>query len=261
MRRVQPGAVARLERDQRRRSPVGRAVPRRQRPAAEAVHLERALDALAVVGREPRRGRRIDRRELGVQRRPAGARGALVDRGAHFGVGAGQRVEAVEQRLEVEHRAADQERDRAARADRRDRRIGIGDEARRRIALGRIDDVDQVVRHRGALARARLGGADVHAAIDERRVDADDLDRMARRERRGDRQRGGALARRGRSGQAQVVDARPRSSASGAAAIGASGRNAPTASWRRGPRPSAWPSDGGCRAPDADSRDRYRTSP
>ena len=70
---------------------------------------------------------------------------------AHLEVGFGEGVEAVEQRLEVEHRAADQDRQRTARADRRDRRARVGDEARRRIALARLDDVDQVVRHGGAL--------------------------------------------------------------------------------------------------------------
>ena len=133
--RVQPGAVDRLERDQRRRSAVGRAVPRRERPAAEAVHLERALDALAVVGRQARGGRRVDRRELGVQRGPAVARGALRRSRRAPPRRRRHRVEAVEQRLEVEHRAADQQRQRAARADLGDRRARVGDEARCRIAL------------------------------------------------------------------------------------------------------------------------------
>ena len=56
-----------------------------------AIDLERALDALRVGRRQPRRGRGIDARELGVQRRPAVARGARVDLGAHGGVGARQR--------------------------------------------------------------------------------------------------------------------------------------------------------------------------
>ena len=204
--RMQPGTVARLERDQRRRSPGRRGVPRRERPAADAMDLERALDPLAVVGREPRGGDGVDRRELGVQGRPAFAGGACVDRGAHFGVGGGHRVEAVEPGLEVEHRAADQERDRAARADRLDRRARVGNEARRRVALRRVGDVDAVVRDRGAVGGARLGGADVHAAVDERRIDADDLDGVARRERRCDGERCGALAGRGRSGEAEAVD-------------------------------------------------------
>ena len=87
-------------------------------------------------------------RELGVQRRPAVARRARVDRGAHRGVGLGHRVEAVEQRLEVQHRAADQQAAvRRARAISSISRVRVGDEARRRVALGRIEDVDQVVRH------------------------------------------------------------------------------------------------------------------
>ena len=226
--RVQPGAVVRLERDQRRREAVGRAVPGRERPAADAVDLERALDALAVVRRQARRCHRVDRRELGMQRGPARARARSSMSARTAGSASGKRIEAVEQRLEVQHRAADQQRHVAALANRRDRRARVGDEARRRIALGRVDDVDQVVRHGGALGGARLGGADVHAAVDERRVDADDLDRTPRRERGGDRQRGRALARCRRSGQAEVVGARAHRAA-GQRAVGraASGSRGP----------------------------------
>ena len=80
--------------------------------------LERALDALAVARGEPGRALRVDRRELGVQSRPAFARAARVELGADVGVGDRERIEAVEQRLEVQHRAADEKRQRAARADR-----------------------------------------------------------------------------------------------------------------------------------------------
>ncbi len=73
---------------------------------------------------------------------------------------------------------------------------GAGDEQRaltasgdvvQRIACGiselgdrelgaRIDEVDQVVTDLGLLGERRLGGADVHAAVDLHRVDRDDLD-------------------------------------------------------------------------------------
>ena len=214
-----------------------------------AVDLERALDALRVVAARgaPRVAGSTAASSACSAGQPArAARASIV--GAHRGVGFGQRVEAVEQRLEVEHRAADEQRHRAARADRRDRRARVGDEARRRVALGRIDDVDQVVRHRGALGRARLGGADVHAAVDQRRVDADDLDRAARRERGGDRQRGGALARRRRPGEAEVVDAGSRSSAPVSRRARADGRSAPTAPGRSRTTGAAMPSDGARRA-------------
>ena len=117
--------------------------------------LERALHALRVAGREARGRARIDARELGVQRRIAVARGFGGERGTHLRVGRRHRIEAVEQRLEVEHRAADQQRQPAARADVTDQAARVGDEARRGIRIGWLDDVDQVVRDRGAFGRAR----------------------------------------------------------------------------------------------------------
>jgi len=49
------------------------------------------------------------------------------------------------------------------------------------VTLQRIEDVDQVVRHLREFGRGGLGGADVHAAVNQRRVDADDLHRPALR--------------------------------------------------------------------------------
>jgi hypothetical protein len=208
--RMQPAALARLECDQRRSRrvrmrPVGRRVsmPGGERPAADPVHFERALDPLRVERREPRGGRWIDARELGVKRRPAVLRGLRIECRADGGVGRRHRIEAVEQRLEVEHRAADEKRQRAARADLGNEPARVLDEERRRPGFGRIDDVDQVVRNERALGRARLRGADVHAAIDQRRIDADDLDRQPRREARRDGERRRGLARCGRAGDAE----------------------------------------------------------
>jgi hypothetical protein len=49
----------------------------------------------------------------------------------------------------------------------------VGAEARRRVGIGRVADVDQPMRIARQHRRRRLGGADVHAAVDQRRVDAD----------------------------------------------------------------------------------------
>ena len=54
-----------------------------------------------------------------------------------------------------------------------------------RIALRRVTDVDQVMRHTRARFETRFGAADVHAAIDQHRIDADDLHRQLRLQRRG----------------------------------------------------------------------------
>ena len=71
------------------------------------------------------------------------------------------------------------------------------DEARRRIRLRRIEDVDQVVRDARAIGGRRLRRADVHAAIHLRGIDGDDLAAEAL----GERQRERTLARRGRAHQ------------------------------------------------------------
>jgi len=47
---------------------------------------------------------------------------------------------------------------------------------RDRERFGRVNDVEQVVRHRRPLLAAGLGGADVHAPVDLHGVGGDDLD-------------------------------------------------------------------------------------
>ena len=76
--RVQPGAVLRLQRNQRGLRlgvrPDGAVLARmkvRQRQAADAKHFERALDALAVGRGQTRGGGGVHLREFGVQRGPA----------------------------------------------------------------------------------------------------------------------------------------------------------------------------------------------
>ncbi len=70
---VQFGAILRQQRDrrERQRGPLRGGVQRRQRDPAHLEHLERALDALAVVRLQPLRGHGVDRGEPGVHRRPA----------------------------------------------------------------------------------------------------------------------------------------------------------------------------------------------
>ena len=104
-----------------------------------------------------------------------------VDRRAHCGVGRRHLRESAAQRTEIEHRAADQQRQLAARADVVDRPPRVAHELARRIRLRRIENVDQVMRMPLQHVGRRLAGADVHAAIDHRRIDADDLELAAAR--------------------------------------------------------------------------------
>ena len=153
-----------------------------------------------------------------MQRRPAFGRGARIDARAHRRDRRRQRGQAFLQRLEVEHRAADDERHRAARADGRDRarsrRHGSAPPNRRRS--GSMMSI-RWCGTRARAARVGLRGADVHAAIDLRRIDADDFDGKALRERHRER----ALARRGRTHQQHRGNAHGYLHASHADALGA----------------------------------------
>ncbi len=75
----------------------------------------------------------------------------------------------------------------------------IGAELRSGIAFFRADEVDQVMGAAGLLGGAGLGGTDVHVAIDQRRIDADDFHRQLLRQG----QRAGGLATGGRAEQQQ----------------------------------------------------------
>ncbi len=149
-------------------------LPARDRDAGQAVYLEGADDAGSVVGVQAARRHGIDRVELAVQ--SAGAR-----RVARNQLGAQRRVarrpgkQAVAHGLEIEAGAADQQSRPPARGDRRD--LGA---RQRRVAraverLGGLDDIEQMVRRAGPQLRARLGAADVEAAVDLARIAVDDL--------------------------------------------------------------------------------------
>ena len=95
-------------------------------------------------------------------------------------VGGRHRVEAVEQRLEVSIVPPTSSGRVRARGSRRSSALRRR-QARRRVALRRVGMTS--IRWCGtrALGGTRLGGSDVHAAVDEGRVDADDLHRPRRR--------------------------------------------------------------------------------
>ena len=206
---VQPAALERLERNQqalmlRQIAALASrlaAVKRGQGTAGEPPDFERAPDALRIKGLQPRGRDRIAARELGVQRRPSLPARLRLQRGAHGRIGLGHGVQAVDQGLEIEHGAADQQGQAAARRDGGDQRLRVAGKLGGAVGLQRVADVDQVVRHGGAFCGRGFGRADVHAAIDQRRVDADDLDPVLLR----NRHRGGRLARGRGAGQGDVA--------------------------------------------------------
>ena len=204
-------AVARLERNREQHERrIGVRAPGADqfahRPPAQGVNFERPLDALRIAGLKTRRGLRIDRRQPCMHRRPAELRRLVIQRCTRGRVGGGQVIEAGRECTRIEHRAAHQQRQSTSAANFADQLPRIAHEAGGRIRLARIDQIDQVMRHGSQLGRGRFGSADVHAAIDQRRVDADDLDLEALDQTHGDCafSRGGRAEQHDRVGRWQV---------------------------------------------------------
>jgi hypothetical protein len=158
-----------------------------QRAAGKAHDFQRALDALGIVGFEAGRGVGVVARQFGVQRGPALRRGFGVDLRAQRGVGLRQFGEAFAQGFDIQHGAADQQRDAAGGADAFHFAQRVAAELRRRIAFFGRDQVDQPVREARQRRGVGLGGADVHVAEHLRRIDADDVAGKARGKLEGQR--------------------------------------------------------------------------
>ena len=168
---------------------------RGQRPAGQEVHLERAHEPLQIARLDPRR-RLADRRARSIRCRHVDAAplGDRLEPRAQRRVAPGPGKQAARQRAVVEAGAADENRQPAARVDVADHRRRVARVLRRGVLVGRIDDVDQVMRDAAPLGDRHLVGADVEAAIDGGRIAVDDLAAEAL----GERQRQRALAGRGR---------------------------------------------------------------
>ncbi len=170
-----------IERDQRQRNRLAErrrfasSLQRRQRLAGHAEHFERPLDALRVGCLDARSSRGIDPREIVVKRGPAAQASFLVDLRTHDRIGAGKGREAFGERLEVQHRAAGDDRHATAPTDAVDGLACVVREPRSGIRRRGIDEVEQMMRPTGPCRGIRLRRADVHAAIDLRGIHGHDL--------------------------------------------------------------------------------------
>src|SRR5271165_2269710 len=143
--------------------------------AGHPIDLERALDALRIVAVNSRGGRRINLRQGSMNGVPAvGGRGG-IDVGTNLHISLRQIRNAGGEGMEIEHRAADQQGQAATRPNILHRRECIADEFPGGILLSRIANINQMMGMAGAQQGGRLGRADIHAAVDERGIDADDL--------------------------------------------------------------------------------------
>ena len=156
-----------------------RGVERARRLAGGGKQFERAHQALAVVRLDGGGALRIDADEFGVQRGTANGGEARLDAGAVFRVGGRQVVQSGVEGVVVEHGAADEQRDLAARVCGGDFAAGVGGEASGGVRFFRLKDVYQRVRVAGQGGSIRLCRANIHAAVDLRGVHADEMHGVA----------------------------------------------------------------------------------
>ena len=168
-----------------------------QRPAGRRDDLQGADHPPAVVGMEPHGGHRVERRQPCMQGRVTLAVGLVLERSTERGVGPRSGEQTPKQRLEVERGPPDKKGTLAARLDLGDCRQGpvsvLGDAGR----FPGVEHVDQVMRNSSTLRQRRLGGADVHPAVERHRIEGDDLGPEPARQRNANRR----LAYRGRACQ------------------------------------------------------------
>ena len=94
---------------------------------------------------------------------------------AQLGVLSRTREQAARQRAVIKTRAADKDRQLSFRMQFPNRPRRIAREVRRGVLVGRIGNVDQVMRNATALLDRNFVGADVEAAIYRRGIAVDDL--------------------------------------------------------------------------------------
>ena len=145
---------------------------------AQAVNLQRAEQALRVIGMNPRGRLRIDSTQLLMQHLPALASRLGLQLRAQGGVGCRHISQTFQQCLEIQHGAAHQQRNTTTRRGCRHGLQGVGTKLCRRIGLRRVANIDQLMRVLRQHGLARFGRTDVHVAIDQGRIDANQLARQ-----------------------------------------------------------------------------------
>ena len=141
--------------------------------------LKGADEALAVVGFDGRRRLRVKPRQFGVQGGATLGGKARFNAGAVCRIGGGQVVNAGVEGVVIEHGAADQYRDFATGVRGGDFAAGIGGKAPGGVGFFGVKDVYQRVRVAGQGGSIRLCRANIHAAVDLRGIDADEMHGVA----------------------------------------------------------------------------------
>ena len=110
-----------------------------------------------------------------MQCRPAFLRRFFLYGKAHSGVGCRHVAQTFHQGFEIQHAATDQEGKFPTGANVLHQGLCIARKFCGAVGVQGIAYVDQVMRHGSALSGAGFGAADVHAAVNQSRINADDF--------------------------------------------------------------------------------------
>ncbi|EHM53675.1 hypothetical protein HMPREF9080_01645, partial [Cardiobacterium valvarum F0432] len=162
----------------RRRGTLLCGIVRARSFAAGHDKFEGADEALAVVRHDARRAGRIEAGEFGVQGGGSFTVQARFDSGTIMRVGGGQAIHAGIEGVVIEHGAANEDGNLSRLVSHLDFMRGIGGKTGSGIGFFRIKNVDEGVRVTDEGCSVRFGGANIHAAIDLRGIDADKVHGM-----------------------------------------------------------------------------------
>ena len=146
---------------------------------------EGADEALAVVRHDARRASRIETGEFGVQGGGTFAVQARFNSGTIMWIGSGQAVHSDIEGVVIEHGTADEDGNLSRLKSRLDFMRRIGGKTGSRVGFFRVKNVNEGVRITDEGCSVRFGGADIHAAIDLRRIDTNEVHGMTVNEGKG----------------------------------------------------------------------------
>ena len=149
-----------------------------QRLAGQKIDFQSALNALAVIGFQTACRNRVNFLQTAIQACQTVFVLFRLKLCAHRRIRAGQIVQTFRQRVEIHHRAADNQRIASARMYFVHQAHAVADKIRRAVTFQRRDNINQMMRYGGKLFGSRLGCTDVHAAIHQRGIQTDDFHRQ-----------------------------------------------------------------------------------
>ena len=169
---------------------LGSGMQTRERLSGDLKHFQSASDALPIVGGKTRGRYGINLGQPLVHGWPPELLAQRRDTFSNRRIRCRAFIHPLSQGFGIQHRAAHQQRVTTAPRDLTDEPLGIFGKCSGAVAFFNIKNIDQMMRHSALFFLSGFGGADIHATIDQSRIDGNDF----RGKITGQHQRNGGLA-------------------------------------------------------------------